>query len=178
MRMRMFTQMTDHMMTRLHETHFGSSVNSIPCTVVHSPIEVSSLSPDQLHLTPISTIDGRTATGHERGRRSVVGGAEESAGNNGHHNCGGVHQGGGGVHQHNQGGGIPHNQLAKVRLFPLGPAAPIDKMPYVQFRFLRKILILFAFTFAWRQLTSGSRYLNFPGQMGRYLTVSWAALFR
>merc|ERR550539_410090 len=48
--------------SRLHETHFGSSVNSIPCTVVHSPmdsmvhspIEVSSLSPDQLHITPIT----------------------------------------------------------------------------------------------------------------------------
>ena len=151
----MFTQITDHMMTRLHETHFGSSVNSIPCTVVHSPIEVSSLSPDQLHLTPISTIDGRTATGHERGRRSVVGGAEESAGYGGHHNCGGgVHQGGGGVHQHNQGGGVPHNQLAKVRLFPLGPAAPIDKMPHVQFRLLHKLHISLSCTFAWLQLCS------------------------
>ena len=130
-------------MSRLHETHFGSSVNSIPCTVVHSPIEVSSLSPEQLRLTPISTIDhGRTATGHRRGRRSVVGRLEESAGDGGHHNCGGGDQGGGsvpynqddGVPHHICGGGVPHNQLAKVRLFPLGPAAAIDKMPHVQFR--------------------------------------------
>merc|ERR1712130_770101 len=74
--------------SRLHETHFGSSVNSIPCTVVHSPIEVSSLSPEQLRLTPISTIDR----------------------------------------------GVRHIQLATTRLFPLGPAAPIDRMPHVQFR--------------------------------------------
>ena len=170
--MRIFTQMTDHI-TRLHETHFGSSVNSIPCTVVHSPIEVSSLSPDQLHLTPISTIDGRAAPGHERGRRSVVGEAEESSGDNGRHNCGGVHQGGGGVHQHNQGGGgVPHNQLAKVRLFPLGPAAPIDKMRHVQFRFLQKLHRLLSLLI----LVPASQYLNFSGQMGRYLTASLAAL--
>merc|ERR1711971_360431 len=98
--------------SRLHETHFGSSVNSIPCTVVHSPMEVSSLLyPDQLHLTPISTIDNgrRTAPGHERGRRSVVAGGEDDAGGR-------------------------HIQLASTRLFPLGPNAPIDRMPHVQFR--------------------------------------------
>merc|ERR1712107_329131 len=53
--------------SRLHETHFGASVNSM----VHSPIEVSSLSPDQLHITPIATIDGRTGPGRDRRRRSV-----------------------------------------------------------------------------------------------------------
>ena len=31
-------------------------------------------------------------------------------------------------------GGAPHGQLARTRLFPLGPAAPIDRMPHVQFR--------------------------------------------
>jgi len=105
--------------SRLHETHFGSSVNSIPCTVVHSPmdsmvhspIEVSSLSPDQLHITPIATIDG---PGRDRRRRSV---REESLDGDG-----------GGC------GGAPHGQLARTRLFPLGPAAPIDRMPHVQFR--------------------------------------------
>ena len=120
--------MTDHMMTRLHETHFGSSVNSIPCTVVHSPIEVSSLSPDQLHLTPISTIDGRTATGHERGRRSVVGGDGGGGGR-----PDGRHAEGGGRHIPVE-GGVRHIQLASTRLFPLGAAAPIDRMPHVQFR--------------------------------------------
>jgi len=108
--------------SRLHETHFGSSVNSIPCTVVHSPMEVSSLSPDQLHLTPISTIDGRTATGHERGRRS----AGEDDGRHG--------DGSGGRHIPVEEGGVRHVQLATTRLFPLGPSAPIDRMPHVQFR--------------------------------------------
>jgi len=105
--------------SRLHETHFGSSVNSIPCTVVHSPMEVSSLSPQQLNLTPIATIDGRTATegGRERVRRSV-GDTEGSVNGGGHHIDGGAR----------------HIQLAKTRLFPLGPAAPIDRMPHVQFR--------------------------------------------
>merc|ERR1712032_1671300 len=108
--------------SRLHETHFGSSVNSIPCTVVHSPMEVSSLlSPDQLHLTPISTIDGRTAPGHERGRRSA-----------GEDNGGGRPLDGDGRPPID--GGVRHIQLATTRLFPLGPAAPIDKMPHVQFR--------------------------------------------
>ena len=126
--MRMFTQMTDHMMTRLHETHFGSSVNSIPCTVVHSPIEVSSLSPDQLHLTPISTIDGRTATGHERGRRSAGGDGGGGGRPDGRHA-----EGAGGRHIPVE-GGVRHIQLASTRLFPLGAAAPIDRMPHVQFR--------------------------------------------
>merc|ERR1711974_176795 len=90
------------------------SVNSIPCTVVHSPMEASSLSPDQLHLTPISTIDGRATTGHERGRRSP--------GENG------------GRHSPVEEGGVRHIQLATTRLFPLGPSAPIDRMPHVQFR--------------------------------------------
>merc|ERR1712130_508243 len=108
--------------SRLHETHFGSSVNSIPCTVVHSPIEVSSLSPEQLRLTPISTIDrGRTGTGHERGRRSVLG---EDDGVSGRTD---------GRHIPIE-GGVRHIQLATTRLFPLGPAAPIDRMPHVQFR--------------------------------------------
>ena len=124
---------TDHI-TRLHETHFGSSVNSIPCTVVHSPIEVSSLSPDQLHLTPISTIDGRTAPGHERGRRSTG----EDDGVLGRPD--GRHVEGGGRHIPAEGGGghieggVRHIQLATTRLFPLGAAAPIDRMPHVQFR--------------------------------------------
>jgi hypothetical protein len=113
--------------SRLHETHFGSSVNSIPCTVVHSPIEVSSLSPDQLHLTPISTIDGRTAKGHERGRRS----AGEDGGVGGRPD--GRHVEGGGRHIPIE-GGVRHIQLASTRLFPLGAAAPIDRMPHVQFR--------------------------------------------
>merc|ERR1711974_507501 len=108
--------------SRLHETHFGSSVNSIPCTVVHSPIEVSSLSPDQPHLTPISTIDDGTATGHERGRRS----AGEDDGRHG--------DGSGGRHIPVEEGGVRHVQLATTRLFPLGPSAPIDRMPHVQFR--------------------------------------------
>ena len=112
-------QKVDANLTRLHETHFGSSVNSIPCTVVHSPMEVSSLSPQQLNLTPIATIDGRTATegGRERVRRSV-GDTEGSVNGGGHHIDGGAR----------------HIQLAKTRLFPLGPAAPIDRMPHVQFR--------------------------------------------
>jgi len=116
--------------SRLHETHFGSSVNSIPCTVVHSPMEVSSLiSPDQLHLTPISTIDGRTAPGHERGRRSVAGedndGGRPLNGDGGRPVDGGVRP---------LDGGVRHIQLASTRLFPLGPNAPIDRMPHVQFR--------------------------------------------
>ena len=107
--------MTDNVIPRLHETHFGSSVNSIPCTVVHSPMEASSLvSPDQLHLTPISTIDGRSTAGQERGRRS----AGEDDGRN----------------IPVEGGGVRHIQLASTRLFPLGPSAPIDRMPHVQFR--------------------------------------------
>merc|ERR1712211_199310 len=85
--------------SRLHETHFGSSVNSIPCTVVHSPmdsmvhspIEVSSLSPDQLHITPIATIDGR--------KRSVREGSLDGDGG----------ASGGGC------GGGPHGQLARTR---------------------------------------------------------------
>jgi len=107
--------------SRLHETHFGSSVNSIPCTVVHSPMEASSLlSPDQLHLTPISTIENgrRTAPGHERGRRSVVAGEDD----------------GGGAGRPPMDGSVRHIQLASTRLFPLGPNAPIDRMPHVQFR--------------------------------------------
>ena len=101
-------------------------------------MEVSSLSPEQQpHLTAISTSnDGRTVKGLERGRRSVVGGAEESLGDGGF--CvGGVHhlnQDGGVHHHHNFSSSVPHSQLEKVRLFPLGPAAPIDKMPHVQFR--------------------------------------------
>ena len=119
-------QRVDANLTRLHETHFGSSVNSIPCTVVHSPMEVSSLSPQQLNLTPIATIDGRTATegGRERVRRSV-GDTEGSVNGGGHHIDGGARHGDGGAR---------HIQLAKTRLFPLGPAAPIDRMPHVQFR--------------------------------------------
>merc|ERR1712211_191687 len=82
--------------SRLHETHFGSSVNSIPCTVVHSPmdsmvhspIEVSSLSPDQLHITPIATIDGRTGPGRDRRRRSVREGSLDGDGGAGG-GCGG-----------------------------------------------------------------------------------------
>ena len=82
-------------------------------------MEVSSLSPQQLNLTPIATIDGRTATegGRERVRRSV-GDTEGSVNGGGHHIDGGAR----------------HIQLAKTRLFPLGPAAPIDRMPHVQFR--------------------------------------------
>ena len=122
------------LLTRLHETHFGPNVNSM----VDSPMEVSLLSPDQQpHLTAISTSnDGRTVKGLERGKRSVVGGAEESLGDGGY--CvGGVHhlnQDGGVHHHHNFSSSVPHSQLEKVRLFPLGPAAPIDKMPHVQFR--------------------------------------------
>ena len=97
--------------------------------MVHSPIEVSSLSPDQLRLTPISTIDGRTATGHERGRRSVVGG--DGGGGGGRPD--GRHAEGGGRHIPVE-GGVRHIQLASTRLFPLGAAAPIDRMPHVQFR--------------------------------------------
>jgi hypothetical protein len=102
--------------------------------VVHSPIEVSSLSPDQLHLTPISTIGGRTAKGHERGRRS----AGEDGGVGGRPD--GRHVEGGGRHIPIEGGGrhiegcVRHIQLASTRLFPLGAAAPIDRMPHVQFR--------------------------------------------
>ena len=81
---------------------------------MHSPIEVSSLSPDQLHITPIATIDG---PGKDRRRRSVREGSLDGGAS------------GGGC------GGAPHGQLARTRLFPLGPAAPIDRMPHVQFRF-------------------------------------------
>ena len=84
---------------------------------MHSPIEVSSLSPDQLHITPIATIDG---PGRDRRRRSVREGSLDGDG--------GASGGGCGV------GGAPHGQLARTRLFPLGPAAPIDRMPHVQFR--------------------------------------------
>jgi len=84
-------------------------------------MEVSSLlSPDQLHLTPISTHDNgrRTAPGHERGRRSVAREDDD----------------GGGSGRPPIDGGVRHIQLASTRLFPLGPNAPIDRMPHVQFR--------------------------------------------
>ena len=83
---------------------------------MHSPIEVSSLSPDQLHITPIATIDG---PGQDRRRRSIREGSLDG---------GASGASGGGC------GGAPHGQLARTRLFPLGPAAPIDRMPHVQFR--------------------------------------------
>ena len=88
---------------------------------MHSPIEVSSLSPDQLHITPIATIDGRTGPGQDRRRRSVREGSLDGDGGAGGASGGGC-------------GGAPHGQLARTRLFPLGPAAPIDRMPHVQFR--------------------------------------------
>merc|ERR1711924_590376 len=91
-------------------------VHSPMDSMVHSPIEVSSLSPDQLHITPIATIDGRTGPGQYRRRRSVREGPLDGGAS------------GGGC------GGAPHAQLARTRLFPLGPAAPIDRMPHVQFR--------------------------------------------
>ena len=145
-------------MSRLHETHFGSSVNSIPCTVVHSPIEVSSLSPEQLRLTPISTIDrGRTGTGHERGRRSVLGEDDGVCGRPD------------GRHIPIE-GGVRHIQLATTRLFPLGPAAPIDRMPHVQFRSNPQLS-------SFKRSVGPPSNVHFPGRMGQYLTASWDALY-
>ena len=137
---------------RLRETHFGSSVNSIPCTVVHSPMEVSSLSPQQLNLTPIATIDGRTATegGRERVRRSV-GDTEGSVNGGGHHIDGGAR----------------HIQLAKTRLFPLGPAAPINKMPHVQFR----LNIVNVFNFSLQRSTCRPNGTIFDCELGCFVPI-------
>ena len=77
----------------------NSMVNSSMDSMVHSPIEVSSISPDQLHITPIATI-------------------EDSFGDD---NLDVV------LHE--------KQPSTRVRVFPLGLAAPIDKMSQVHFRF-------------------------------------------
>ena len=137
----------------MHETHFGSSMSSTPSTVaqspknsmahspmdsmVHSPIEVSSISPDQLHITPIATID----QGRERSVEDFFGDDNPDV--------------------------VLHEKqpATRVRLLPLGPAAPIDKMSQVHFRFpsLDTIACLFP------------EHI-FSGQMEQYLTASSAVL--
>ena len=130
----------------MHETHFGSSMSSTPSTVVqspkntmvhssmvsvahspkngmvndsmdsmvHSPIEVSSTSPDQLHVTPIASID-----------QWKEGSDEDSFGDD------------------NPDVVLHEKQPAtRVRVFPLGPAAPIDKMSQVHFRFPKNDIIV------------------------------------
>ena len=76
-------------------------------SMVHSPIEVSSISPDQLHITPIATID----QGRERSVEDFFGDDNPDV--------------------------VLHEKqpATRVRLLPLGPAAPIDKMSQVHFRF-------------------------------------------
>ena len=76
-------------------------------SMVQGPIEVSSMSPGQLHVTSDATID----QGRERSD-------EDSYGDD------------------NRGVVLHEKKLAtRVRVFPLGPAAPIDKMSQVHFRF-------------------------------------------
>ena len=130
----------------MHETHFGSSMSSTPSTavqspkntmvhssmvsvahspkngmvndsmdsMVHSPIEVSSTSPDQLHVTPIASID-----------QWKEGSDEDSFGDDNPD-----------VVLHEK------QPSTRVRVFPLGPAAPIDKMSQVHFRFPKNDIIV------------------------------------
>ena len=142
---------------RLRETHFGSSVNS---TVVHSPIEVSTLSTQ--HSTPLTSNDGRAGKGLERGRRSVAESVGDDGGVRVPHNDGGVPHHHGGCD-----GGLPHNQLGKVRLFPLGPAAPINKMPHVQFR----LNILNVFNFSLPRSTCRPNGTIFDCELGCFVPI-------
>ena len=115
----------------------NSMVNSSMDSMVHSPIEVSSTLPDQLHVTPDATID----KGRERSDEDYFG-------------------------DDNRGIILHEKQPAtRVRVFPLGPAAPIDKMSQVHFRFpnLDTIPCLFQEQF-------------FSGPMEQYLTASSAVL--
>ena len=115
----------------------NSMVNSSMDSMVHSPIEVSSTSPDQLHITPIATID----QGRERSVEDFFGDDNPDV--------------------------VLHEKqpATRVRLLPLGPAAPIDKMSQVHFRFpsLDTIACLF-------------QEHIFSGQMEQYLTASSAVL--
>ena len=75
--------------------------------MVQGPIEVSSMSPGQLHVTSDATID----QGRERSDEDSYGDDNRSV-------------------------VLHEKQVAtRVRVFPLGPAAPIDKMSQVHFRF-------------------------------------------
>ena len=115
----------------------NSMVNISMDSMVHSPIEVSSISPDQLHITPIATID----QGRERSVEDFFGDDNPDV--------------------------VLHEKqpATRVRLLPLGPAAPIDKMSQVHFRFPKNdnFVILFKNTFL-------------SGQMEQYLTASSAVL--
>ena len=89
-------------------------VNDSMDSMVHSPIEVSSTSPDQLHVTPIASID-----------QWKEGSDEDSFGDD------------------NPDVVLHEKQPAtRVRVFPLGPAAPIDKMSQVHFRFPKNDIIV------------------------------------
>lgn len=103
--------------SRLHETHFGDSLHSLPCTVVHSPMAEGEEGEGRVHLTTplLDTTPLSRGVGGGRMRRSV--------GPDGGEGGGGVREGGG-----------PHHLMARTRVIPLGPSFPIDLMPSVHIR--------------------------------------------